>query len=115
MQFVFESQDPQARGLRQLAEQRLRFVMRRAVSLLPRAKVQMSDLNGPRGGIDKRCRLELTPERGGPIVVISTAQDWRRALEDALARGSRALVRRWQRNRHVGRKNAAFDADTAAR
>lgn len=115
MQFVFESQDPQALHLREVAEQRLRFVMRRAVSLLPRAKVQLSELNGPRGGIDKRCRLELTPERGGPIVVISTAQDWRRAFEDALARGSRALVRSWQRRRNVGRRNAAFDTGTTSR
>lgn len=112
MQFVFESRDPQALRLREVAEQRLRFVMRRAVALLPRVKVQLSDLNGPRGGIDKRCRLEFTPERGGPIVVISTAQDWRRAFEDALARGSHALVRSWQRRRNVRRRNADFDTGT---
>ena len=118
MQFVFESRDPQAVQLRGVAEKRLRFVMRRAASLLPRVKVQLSDLNGPRGGIDKRCRLELTPERGEPIVVISTAKDWRLAFEDALARASRALVRGWQRQRSssrtsLGRKSAAFDPDTA--
>lgn len=114
MQFVFESQHPQALGLREVAEQRLRFVMRRVASLLPRAKVQLSDLNGPRGGIDKRCRLELTPERGEPIVVISTAKDWRRAFEDALARGSRTLVRNWQRRRKVGRRGADLDTGTSS-
>ena len=103
MQFVFESRDPQAGLLREIAEQRLRFALRRASSLLPRAKVQLSDLNGPRGGIDKRCRLELTPGRGSPIAIVSTASSWRQAFEDALARGSRALVRSWQRRCDVQR------------
>ena len=29
--------------------------------LVPRAEVQMSDVNGPRGGIDKRCRYSNAP------------------------------------------------------
>jgi len=119
MQLVFESQDPQELRLRGLAERRLRFPMRRTVIALPRAKVQLSALNGPRGGIDKRCRLELTSERTserrGPFVVISTAMDWRRAFEDALARGSRALVRSWQRRRSVGRRIATFDNGATSR
>jgi len=115
MQLVFESQDPQELRLRGLAERRLRFPMRRTVIALPRAKVQLSALNGPRGGIDKRCRLELTSERRGPFVVISTAMDWRRAFEDALARGSRALVRSWQRRRNVGRRIATFDNGATSR
>ncbi|MEO9101871.1 MAG: HPF/RaiA family ribosome-associated protein [Burkholderiaceae bacterium] len=120
MQFVFESRDPQAGLLREIAEQRLRFALRRASSLLPRAKVQLSDLNGPRGGVDKRCRLELTPERGSPIVIVSTASNWRQAFENALARGARALVRSWQRRRdiqrdHVMRKRVeSFSAPTNA-
>ena len=107
MQFVFESCDPRFARLRDVTEQRLRFVMRRAAFLVQRAKVRLTDLNGPRGGIDKRCRLELTPERGAPIVVVVTAQDWRHAFEDALARGSRALIRNWQKNRRVDRTSAA--------
>lgn len=103
MQFIFEARDAKASDLRAVADQRVRFVMRRALSLLSRAKVQLSDANGPRGGVDKRCRLELTPERGASIVVVTTATDWRSALDRALDRGSRTLVRGWQRRRSVVR------------
>lgn len=114
MQITFESQDPIGSQIREIAEQRLRIVMRRAAFLVPRVKVRLSDLNGPRGGVDKQCRLELTPERGETIVVTATEKDWRHAFENALARSARALVRRWQRHRRVGRKNAAFDSVSTA-
>ena len=59
MQVLFKSRDPQATDLRDLTERRVRFVLRRLGWLVPRAEVQMSDVNGPRGGLDKRCQVEL--------------------------------------------------------
>ena len=52
MQVLFESRDPAGAQLRGVAEHRVRFVMRRLTWLVPRAKVQLSDVNGPRGGVD---------------------------------------------------------------
>ena len=51
MQVLFKSRHPQAAELRDLSERRVRFVLRRLGWLVPRADVQMSDVNGPRGGI----------------------------------------------------------------
>jgi hypothetical protein len=53
MQVLFESRDPQGAQLREVAVRRVRFVMRRLTWLVPRAKVHLSDVNGPRGGVDK--------------------------------------------------------------
>jgi ribosome-associated translation inhibitor RaiA len=64
---------------------------------VPRAQVQMSDVNGPRGGIDKRCQVELRTDGAGSVVVASVARDWRTALDNALARAARFLVRLWRR------------------
>jgi siroheme synthase (precorrin-2 oxidase/ferrochelatase) len=64
---------------------------------LPRAEVQFSDVNGPRGGIDKRCQIELRTNGAGPVVVSSVAKDWRTALDDALSRAARFVLRLWQR------------------
>ena len=97
MQVVFESRDPEGARLRELAVQRARFVMRRLAWLVPRAKVQLSDVNGPRGGIDKRCQVELRTDGAGSVVVASVASDWRTALDNALARAARFLMRLWRR------------------
>jgi hypothetical protein len=97
MQVLFMSRHPQADELRGLAERRVRFVLRRLSWLVPRAKVQLSDMNGPRGGIDKHCRVELSTDGAGPVVVASVAKDWRTALDDALGRAARYLLRSWRR------------------
>ncbi len=92
MQVLFKSRHPQATDLRDLTERRVRFVLRRLGWLVPRAEVQMSDVNGPRGGIDKRCQVELRTDGAGSVVVTSVASDWRTALDKALARAARLLV-----------------------
>lgn len=97
MQVLFKSRHPQATELRDLAERRVRFVLRRLGWLVPRAEVQMSDVNGPRGGIDKRCQVELRTDGAGSVVVTSVANDWRTALDNALARAARLLTRLWRR------------------
>ena len=62
MQVLFKSRHPQATELRDLTERRVRFVLRRLGWLVPRAEVQMSDVNGPRGSIDTRSYYQvLTP------------------------------------------------------
>ena len=111
MQVLFESRDPEAALLRDLAERRVRFVMRRLSWLVPRARVQLSDVNGPRGGVDKRCQVELQTATAGTVVITAISRDWRSALETALARAARALVRVWRRTHERPRQRAlSFDA-----
>lgn len=97
MQVIVETRDPQGAEWRVWSEQRVRFAMRRLQGLVPRAKVQLSDVNGPRGGPDKRCQIELKTDKQGTLVVAATALDWRSALDQALSRAVRTLTRSWQR------------------
>jgi ribosome-associated translation inhibitor RaiA len=108
MQVLFKSRHPQAAELRDLTERRVRFVLRRLGWLVPRAEVQMSDVNGPRGGIDKRCQVELRTDGAGSVVVASVANDWRTALDNALARAERFLMRLWRRGRDSRRMRQRF-------
>ncbi len=107
MQVIFESRDANGAELRDLAVRRLRFVMRRLSWLVPRAKVRLSDINGPRGGIDKRCQVELKTDTMGTVVITSMAGDWRTALDNALSRASRVLTRTWRRNSQPRRAHKA--------
>jgi ribosome-associated translation inhibitor RaiA len=108
MQLLFKSRHPQASELRDLTERRVRFVLRRLGWLVPRAEVQMSDVNGPRGGIDKRCQVELRTDGAGSVVVASVASDWRTALDNALDRAARFLMRLWRRGNDSRRMRQRF-------
>jgi len=113
MQVLFESRDPEGTQLRELAERRVRFTMRRLHWLVPRARVLLSDVNGPRGGVDKRCQVELKTATTGHVVITAVSRDWRSAIDQALARAVRVLMRLWRRENGQARKRPrelGFDA-----
>ncbi len=103
MQVIFESRDPEVGQLHTLAVRQVRVAMRRLTWLVPRVRVHMSDVNGPRGGIDKRCQVELMTDSAGSVIITSMARNWRCALQSALARAARALLHNLQRVRNKQR------------
>lgn len=107
MQIIFESRDADGSQMRELSLERVRFALRRLSALVPRAKVQFSDVNGPRGGVDKRCQVELSTEAAGTVVIASLARDWRTALDRSLGRATRVLTRSVQRNQKPVRGRTA--------
>jgi hypothetical protein len=103
MEIVFESRHHDGAKMREFAVSRVQFVMRRLSWLVPRAKVRLSDVNGPRGGVDKCCLLELKTDQVGTVTIIAKASDWHAALEASLSRATRLLLRNWQRRRDLDR------------
>lgn len=63
MQIIFESQAADGAQMRERSMQRVHFALRRWTAAMPQAKVQFSDFNGPRGGVDKRCQVERVAVR----------------------------------------------------
>jgi len=98
MQIIFESRDTDGSQMRDVSVERVRFALRRLNAWVASAKVQFSDINGPRGGIDKRCQVALTTDSAGTVVITSLAHDWRTALDRSLARATRVLTRSLQRS-----------------
>ena len=107
MQVLFQSRHPHAAELRDLTVRRVNFVLRRLRWMVPRAEVQLSDVNGPRGGLDKRCQVELNTAIAGTVVIASMAHDWRTALDRSLDRATRVLRRGLQRQQKPGRGRLA--------
>ena len=97
MHILFKSRAPLVAELHDLARTRVLFVLRRFSVRIPHATVQLSDVNGPRGGVDKRCQVELQTDRGAPVVINAVADQWRTALDNALSRATRLLARRFER------------------
>lgn len=113
MQVHFESRDPEGSHLRDVAIQRLRFVMRRLTWLVPHATVRLADINGPRGGVDKQVLVELQTAGAGTVVITSVGRDWRSTLDAALARAAKALLRTWQRGQDRSRSRVRLQAGEA--
>ncbi len=107
MQVIFESRDGDGSQMRDFSVERVRFALRRLTALVPRAKVLFSDVNGPRGGVDKRCQVELSTEAAGTVVITSLARDWRTALDRSLGRATRVLTRSLQRSQKPVRGRTA--------
>jgi len=57
------------------------------------ATITLLDLNGPRGGVDKRCRVALNLRCGRTVVVQATAGHEYAAISEACSRIRRRIVR----------------------
>ena len=62
-----------------------------------RIRVHVADVNGPRGGIDKRCRIQATVNGLGEVVVEDTEQNLLQAISKAADRLGRKVMRRLAR------------------
>lgn len=107
MEVIFESRDAHASQMRELSLQRVRFSFRRLTAWVVRVRVQFSDVNGPRGGVDKRCQVELSTPGTGTVVIVSLANDWGMALNESLERATRTVRRSLLRNVKPVRGRAA--------
>jgi hypothetical protein len=100
----FETRDRQAHVLREWALARTGFALRRLTWRVSRVSVHLSDIDGPRHGVDKRCQVAVVVVDGPPVIITSVARDWRSALNEALTRAVEA-VRRWARRALAARRS----------
>lgn len=79
---------------------RVHFSLGRFAGRLGRVVVRVSDLNGPRGGVDKSCRIlaELTPS-GETVLNEAVDANLFVAIDHATERIGRSFSRRLERER----------------
>ena len=87
-------------SLRRHAERRLAFALGRFDDRLGTVTVRLSDLNGPRGGVDKECRIHLRLLRRPALVVQCTDSDAYSAISIAAERAGRAVARELANERY---------------
>jgi putative sigma-54 modulation protein len=90
------------RAMRAHIERRLAFALSTCNRHVRRILVRLSDINGPRGGNDKRCQLEVMLP-GQAVVVEDTEADLYVAINRAAARAGRSVMRQLRRKRHQSR------------
>lgn len=93
--------------LKELTERRLLFALSRFDSRIQGVSVVFSDLNGPRGGIDKSCSITVNLRNISDIIITDQDADAAACVGRAAARVGRSVARAVERTQQFGRSGAA--------
>lgn len=86
-------------AIRTFAERRLEVALDRHRDRISRARVNLADLNGPRGGADKSCRVELRLRGRRTVRATVVDPDAYVAIGAAVHRAARSATRAIERER----------------
>lgn len=81
------------------ARRRLAFALSRFEPRLARVRLHLEDVNGPKGGVDKRCRVVVHLAQGGEVLAEDVSSDAYEAIASAVDRVARGLGRTLERLR----------------
>lgn len=80
-------------------ERRLRFALARFQGRIEKVFVFLHDHNGPKGGIDKVCRILVKTRGCGSVIAAVVDSDWTVAVDRATTRIGHSLGRHIERIR----------------
>lgn len=90
-------------GQNEFIERRVRFALGRFSTQAGTVHVTLSDINGPKGGNDVLCRIQLQLRRSGTIVVSDTDASVEAVVAGVADRAARSVARLLERQRdHQG-------------
>ncbi|MBL8490961.1 MAG: HPF/RaiA family ribosome-associated protein [Rhodocyclaceae bacterium] len=92
-------------GLRGHVAKRLAYALNHGRDIVSRIVVRLSDVNGPRGGVDKRCGIEVRLKGASTIAIDDTEADLYVAIDRAAERTGRTLDRRIARRHHFAARH----------
>lgn len=93
MRFELWSNRDISAALRQHVERRFQFALDRFAARIERVDIRLEDVNGPRGGVDRRCRVDLVGRRSWRIHVEGSGATFEEAVDAAAARAARSVGR----------------------
>ncbi len=94
-------------GLHDHIVKRLAYALNHGRNMVSRIVVRLSDVNGPRGGVDKRCGIEVRLKGASAIAIEDTQADLYLAIDRAAERIGRTLDRRIARRHRFARAGEA--------
>ena len=78
-------------------ERRLRFALTRSSDRIVRVAVMMGDSNGPRGGEDKFCRIQVRLKRAPQVLIEDIGAELYAVIDRAAERAGRNVAKRVDR------------------
>ena len=101
-------------GMRKHTYRRLKFATDWALDEVRTIKVRLSDVNGPRGGEDKRCLIQIPLAKKQQIVIHDTEADLYIAIDKAINRAEQLLAKRigrFKEHAHVKVNQLAYEEE----
>lgn len=99
-------------ALRMYTEQRLSVALGWARHHMRKLAVSLSDINGPRGGVDKRCKIQVQLSGGREVIIEECEADLYAAIDRAADRADRAVVKQVERTRQFSHERMPAPALT---
>ena len=100
MQVVIRSNDfTITKALRNFLHSQIKRSMAACSRNVESITIRLKDLNGPKGGIDKECLVEVKIANGAPVVVRKQSTNAYQGIRQALARAARVTLRRLRKAR----------------
>lgn len=84
-------------------ERRVHFALERFAERIRKVRVQVRDLNGPRGGVDKSCQLVISLVPAATVVLETRDSNIYAAIDCLAGRAATSVVRRLKRTHGRGR------------
>jgi ribosome-associated translation inhibitor RaiA len=103
--------DIQSRGfsltdsLLNYAQRRLRVALSYCSGHVKRVVVRLSDINGPRGGTDKCCHIQVALAGIPDVVIVDTEANMYAAIDRACNRAKRTVVRKVDRQMTLNKQH----------
>jgi len=88
-------------AVRRMIARRLGFALDRFGARISAVTVWLSDVNGPRGGVDTLCRLKVALTAGRPVVVEARDASVPSVIAGAADRIARAVARELSQRRQL--------------
>ena len=105
MQIIIRSNDfALTDSLRHFLNSQIRKSMASCARSVELMTVRLKDINGPKGGVDKECIVEVKVANRPPVVVRKRNSDAYQGIRQALARAARVTLRKLRKTR--ARKNS---------
>lgn len=84
-------------------ERRLQFALDRLTPRITSISVHVEDVNGPKGGVDKQCRILAQVKPSGRVIVKETGEDAYQSVSRAAEKIGRAIKRRIEKRQTTAR------------
>jgi len=84
-------------------QRRLRFALSRSGDRIKRVEVRLVDTNGPRGGADKFCRMQVYLQHAPPVLIEDTGADLYAVIDRVAERAGRNVAKHVDRLRENAR------------